>query len=769
MTTTKIGNGLLPSHRGMPSVHINKDRLTSAPPKSSPWLSRFYVPIPGSPGRFLTVVLPIPSGLATILRNHFARPRMALITLFIGLLVFVNVSMVLKKANARRTPGESIVNVITDVVTGQDTVVFNRDEIRRIYEWEIWGGNHPTRRRIPAEVGIPHDLYNPSVPPRDQLSWPAPSEPPFLIDGADNATIGTGPTRVYFAPQAPPRNLAYPPRPEPGSMADLDKITQYCDFDTKQYVRDCLEVMKVGGGLDNGNRLRRGKTDQWHYIFREDPATAVMPKHIGKDAQVTWTADPKASSPGLRHLPQESIDYKDRHITQARVLTPSATSAVDMCDPERPRIFHMYWSGPFTDKPYLILMSYLFTQPLDFHIPSSGSRPTNTTSPCRPQFWVWVNPGVQGSVPNPDAKRDLFNVLAANPWSAPFLHKRFHDVVKFKMWNTTERLDFHPELSDWRTHDVLGKLAIDEETAAQLLKSKGLLNKIAEGEDGAEGGDQSPMDAAAQAAMVQLKAADSAQVVMSDLARFLVTHTYGGIYLDVDHVLLRDWEELWNWRGAFAMRWSLHPWYNTAVMKMQENSAIGSFLLRTAIKNDDRQPFHPEAITHYMRDAKLEPLIFRIPDALFDPNFLNMEKEQRDRPPFPAYSWDSGFGEFFQTPARTGYDAQAGFSAFFRGAYAYHWHNNWEKPVDSGRNFPDLGERFEEIAKIARKQHVASVMSKMPASSRLVDPESIEKELSEDSVANDDRDLSWSAVLKRTFEAYIRGEQPNMYGEWFEW
>lgn len=31
------------------------------------------------------------------------------------------------------------------------------------------------------------------------------------------------------------------------------------------------------------------------------------------------------------------------------------------------------------------------------------------------------------------------------------------------------------------------------------------------------------------------------------------------------------------------------------------------------------------------------------------------------------------------------------------------------------------------------------------------------------------RDLSWSAVMKRTFEAYIRGEQPNMYGEWLRW
>lgn len=39
----------------------------------------------------------------------------------------------------------------------------------------------------------------------------------------------------------------------------------------------------------------------------------------------------------------------------------------------------------------------------------------------------------------------------------------------------------------------------------------------------------------------------------------------------------------------------------------------------------------------------------------------------------------------------------------------------------------------------------------------------------EDKVENDKRDLDWAAVLKRTFEAYIRGERPNMYGEWIRW
>jgi WD repeat and SOF domain-containing protein 1 len=39
----------------------------------------------------------------------------------------------------------------------------------------------------------------------------------------------------------------------------------------------------------------------------------------------------------------------------------------------------------------------------------------------------------------------------------------------------------------------------------------------------------------------------------------------------------------------------------------------------------------------------------------------------------------------------------------------------------------------------------------------------------EETVEHDRRDLDWATVLKRTFEAYIRGERPNMYGEWLVW
>ena len=34
---------------------------------------------------------------------------------------------------------------------------------------------------------------------------------------------------------------------------------------------------------------------------------------------------------------------------------------------------------------------------------------------------------------------------------------------------------------------------------------------------------------------------------------------------------------------------------------------------------------------------------------------------------------------------------------------------------------------------------------------------------------DDEIDLSWASILKRTFESYVRGEAPQMYGEYLAW
>jgi hypothetical protein len=71
----------------------------------------------------------------------------------------------------------------------------------------------------------------------------------------------------------------------------------------------------------------------------------------------------------------------------------------------------------------------------------------------------------------------------------------------------------------------------------------------------------------------------------------------------------------------------------------------------------------------------------------------------------------------------------------------------WEA-FDPVRNYPDLG----------------VVFSRSHARSKYDDDDPGWVETVE---LDDTRDLSWATVTKRTLEAWVRGERPNLYGEWF--
>lgn len=75
------------------------------------------------------------------------------------------------------------------------------------------------------------------------------------------------------------------------------------------------------------------------------------------------------------------------------------------------------------------------------------------------------------------------------------------------------------------------------------------------------------------------------------------------------------------------------------------------------------------------------------------------------------------------------------------------------------RNWPDLGPRFEGGERAAR----AALRKATATNDRPLG------EVEEDGIEEDRRDLDWATVMKRTFESYIRGERPNMYGEWLVW
>lgn len=297
---------------------------------------------------------------------------------------------------------------------------------------------------------------------------------------------------------------------------------------------------------------------------------------------------------------------------------PTISNQNSSCPGESPRIFHIYWAGAFTDKPYVSILSFLFTQNVALH-----RAPDLASDACRPQLWLWINPGPAASIPNPGALADMENELASNLWAAPFLHPRFKDIIKFKLWNTTEQLDGVAELrGEWRQRELFYSNA--RRIASRPWNAHNPSNNTRNNSMLGRAGSKSSASY------------DKLSAILSDMARFVLVHSYGGIYLDADTIFLRDWEELWGWRGAFAYRWSRLPRYNTAVLKMNKNSALGAFIFKTALQNG--MDFHPMAIARYMKDAHLTPLLLRLPDALFDSAWLNTENYQTDRPPQPFFT-----------------------------------------------------------------------------------------------------------------------------------
>lgn len=418
-------------------------------------------------------------------------------------------------------------------------------------------------------------------------------------------------------------------------------------------MRDCLEVLRLGGGLDNENRVRRGQMNDWKYIYLEQGEPQNYTADQSDDITYNpWVADfarerTKEDDPNAGLTRKRGAEWESPVALPETVEYTRSEALSGPCDPDHPRIYHMFWTGPFTDKPYLALLSYLFTQNLGLHLPLDH----HETRVCRPQFWMWINPGPAAAVPNPSAKKEMFDQLRQNPWASPFLHERFKNVIQFKMWNTTEQLDGIPELKDeWRElQETLFNSGGQIVRVPQNQETTVTTEEVDEQETVGEGNDDmtappspsTPAKADDDDMLNRLGSKSSStydrlSVILSDMARFVLCHRFGGIYLDADTILLRDWEELWGWKGAFAYRWSRLETYNTAVLHLNKNSALGTFLFRTALKN--LLDFHPMTVSRYAKDAYIEGLLLRLPDALFDSAWLNTEYYQRDRPPQPYFT-----------------------------------------------------------------------------------------------------------------------------------
>ena len=214
--------------------------------------------------------------------------------------------------------------------------------------------------------------------------------------------------------------------------------------------------------------------------------------------------------------------------------------------------------------------SFPYTQNIGLHLPPDQSDP----KVLRPQFWLWINPGPPTLVPNLNALRDVFEPLKMNPWPPPPLHLRLKDVIQFRLWNTTEQFDGIPELKDkWGTLE--GELFNPGGHTIQVPKEKeggeskpGIITTNTPSGEGTTDGDKTVAEGASATSEADpdeneiihwlgsksSSSCDRPSAIPSDRLDSS-SHRFRRIYLDADSLFLRDWQELWGWKGALANRW----------------------------------------------------------------------------------------------------------------------------------------------------------------------------------------------------------------------
>jgi len=192
-------------------------------------------------------------------------------------------------------------------------------------------------------------------------------------------------------------------------------------------------------------------------------------------------------------------------------------------------------------------------------------------------------------------------------------------------------------------------------------------------------------DAAAEARDTPLEAhprvfrqQDSRAYRDGDLFRILVLYKYGGVYADMDTVLLRslgiflDQEFVYQWEHFDDM-------YAPALMRLRRGGDFARELVQGLIEI-------PPGKYNWGRENVRRAVARGRTIAVFPSPFFNTEWQAEPR-----------FEPFKKMP----YSAD-----FYDGAFAWHWHNKWEEPIEPGCKFQlleaHMDARLREIGVCSR-------------------------------------------------------------------
>jgi hypothetical protein len=177
----------------------------------------------------------------------------------------------------------------------------------------------------------------------------------------------------------------------------------------------------------------------------------------------------------------------------------------------------------------------------------------------------------------------------------------------------------------------------------------------------------------------------------SDLFRLVALYKHGGVYLDLDTMLLRDLSDLFGQpflNDDFCYRWSADlPYGNNAVLRFRQGSENAWKLLERSVRDGS---WNPTVVLRFEGGEDIDMTV--LPCAFFDPLWPHLDgKGQLERPPFDGFD---GFFRKFSWRFRPGPDAGS-YRDFFPGAFGYHWHNLWDAPEHDRSYYGRFAQEFD--------------------------------------------------------------------------
>ncbi|KAI6246967.1 hypothetical protein HI914_04602 [Erysiphe necator] len=313
-------------------------------------------------------------------------------------------------------------------------------------------------------------------------------------------------------------------------------------------------------------------------------------------------------------------DNKENTLSSYPVQVSASKKSIGACNgPIIP--YHVYWTGPATWRVELFLKSHFYTQNL----------------PCV-RLWIWL-----------DGDRD--------PNAIEMMLK--HDKIFEKFLPLVERGDIL--LKIWKFPSRIPLPRGDNTDGVGYYKSPGKPNSynetiVAEGII-RDGNSQEWL-------VLTEKQMTFLPVAVSDAVRFIILHLYGGVYFDMDVIMLRDMRPLLIGENHnFAERWAGHPSpgdYNTAIMSLSPNSSLSSYLLRGGVRMGLN--FHPRVIgVMAVKDHRNHEL-HMMETAMFDPIWTEFNWDRLGQCTVPCFH---DYGQIFKGskmafPLRDEWEAYSG-------------------------------------------------------------------------------------------------------------